>query len=535
MSNLKMQLTVPNTQQPHRPTRNLGNRNHPPPPLGESVLFAEPAPRAPPIAPKPQPPQDALGPPATGPSLQETPRGGSAGPPPLLSFRPRVGSRVMARQARFSTAWHRAVVSDVRITNGRTHVSVIWSDDTTTLAIPLSRVRAAQEPAVPPAPPDSLPEPPFAHLCQGARVMARQTRHSPWCPAMISKRHTYNGRLTITVDWEDTSEGPSTAGIPASRVKLLQADAPRPPTPPAHPTWTHSPREGQHHSNSSTGTPTTVTQAPTHGPQPQSRSRSATKNTSQWAPLTWPSLQRQLGPLAPPREPPCIPTGAPVFTVNECWASLILSGAKTMEIRTRNTLKRGTIYVATSGLGEVWGQVDILDSTQLTRDEWRSHASAHRIGTRTNPSILPPFPSPPPYAWRLSNATRYSSPVPMDRPRGPVTWVAFVPAAMSTPPAEEAPTVSRVTTPSAAPDSDQLASDTADVDPLTNPRRESARRVHTATHSRPGPDHTGDRAALTMEILLRHQDHVRAAMELSNHPPPHGRWCVRTHRATQPE
>jgi len=349
--------------------------------------------------------------------------------------------------------------------------------------------------------------------------MARQTRHSPWCPAMISKRHTYNGRLTITVDWEDTSEGPSTAGIPASRVKLLQADAPRPPTPPAHPTWIHSPREGQHHSNSSTGTPTTVTQAPTHGPQPQSRSRSATKNTSQWAPLTWPSLQRQLGPLAPPREPPCIPTGAPVLTVNECWASLILSGAKTMEIRTRNTLKRGTIYVATSGLGEVWGQVGILDSTQLTRDEWRSHASAHRIGTRTNPSILPPFPSPPPYAWRLSNATRYSSPVPMDRPRGPVTWVTFVPAAMSTPPAEEAPTVSRVTTPSAAPDSDQLTSDTADVDPLTNPRRESARRVHTETHSRPGPDHIGDRAALTMEVLLRHQDHVRAAMELSNHPP----------------
>ena len=43
----------------------------------------------------------------------------------------------MARQARFSTAWHRAVVSEVRITNGRTHVSVIWSDGTTTLAIPL--------------------------------------------------------------------------------------------------------------------------------------------------------------------------------------------------------------------------------------------------------------------------------------------------------------------------------------------------------------------------------------------------------------
>ena len=365
--------------------------------------------------------------------------------------------------------------------------------------------------------------------------MARQTRHSPWYPAMVSKRHTYNGRLTITVDWEDTSEGPSTAGIPASRVKLLQADAPRPPTPPAHPTWIHSPREGQHHSNSSTGTPTTVTQAPTHGPQPQSRSRSATKNTSQWAPLTWPSLQRQLGPLAPPREPPCIPTGAPVFTVNECWASLILSGAKTMEIRTRNTLKRGTIYVATSGLGEVWGQVDILDSTQLTRDEWRSHASAHRIGTRTNPSILPPFPSPPPYAWRLSNAARYSSPVPMDRPRGPVTWVTFVPAAMSTPPAEETPTASRITTPSAAP---PTATNSPRTRPMLTPSSIHDGRAHAGSTLR----HTADPDRNTPGIGLHSRWRSYYATKTTcaqpwscrTTPPPHGRRCVRTHRASQP-
>lgn len=187
----------------------------------------------------------------------------------------------MASQARFSTTWHRAVVSEVRITNGRTHVSVIWNGDTTTHAIPLSRIRAAQEPVAPSAPPTSLPVPSFAHLCQGARVMARQTRHSPWYPATISKRHTYKGRLTITVDWEGTSGGPSTAGIPTSRAKLLQADASRPPTPPAHPTRIHAPREGQSHPNSSTRAPTTVAQAPLHDPQSRPRRRSATKNTSQ--------------------------------------------------------------------------------------------------------------------------------------------------------------------------------------------------------------------------------------------------------------
>ena len=275
-----MQPTVPRTR-PHRSTRNLGNRNHPPAPLGSSVLFSETAPRAPPATSKPQPQQDTLGPSAEGPSRQETSRDRSSDPPPPLSSQPQIGSRVMARQARFSTTWHHAVVSEVRITNGRTHVSVIWNDDTTTNAIPLSRIRAAQEPVAPSAPPTSLPVSPFEHLCQGARVMARQTRHSPWYPATISKRHTYKGRLTITVDWEGTSGGPSTAGIPTSRAKLLQADASRPPTPPAHPTRIHAPREGQSHPNSSTRAPTTVAQAPLHDPQSRPRRRSATKNTSQ--------------------------------------------------------------------------------------------------------------------------------------------------------------------------------------------------------------------------------------------------------------
>ena len=234
-----MQFTFPNTQ-PHVPTRVRSNRSHPPPPPGGSAFFAEmAAPRAPPAAPKTRPQQDTLGPPAKGLSPQETFEGEPTGLPPPPPPRPQVGSRVTARQARFSTTWHHAVVSAVHVTNGRTHVSVIWDDDTTTHAIPLSRIRAAQEPTPPPAPPSPSPGSPFAHLCHGARVMARQTRHSPWHPATISQRHTYKGRLTITVDWEDTSEGPSTAGTPTSRVKLLQIDAPRPPAPPAHPTWIH--------------------------------------------------------------------------------------------------------------------------------------------------------------------------------------------------------------------------------------------------------------------------------------------------------
>ena len=161
-----MQLTSPNTQ-PHMPTRARGSRRHPPPSPGDLAFFAETAPRASPAAPKTRPQQDTLGPPAKGLSPQETFEGEPTGLPPPPPPRPRVGSRVTARQARFSTTWHHAVVSAVHVINGRTHVSVIWDDDTTTHAIPLSRVRAAQEPTPPPAPPAPRRDPPLLTSAKG--------------------------------------------------------------------------------------------------------------------------------------------------------------------------------------------------------------------------------------------------------------------------------------------------------------------------------------------------------------------------------
>ena len=137
---------------PRRSTRNLENRDHAPAHLGDSAPFAETPPRAPPAAPKPQPKHGISGPSTEGPPRQGALRGLSTDPPPPLSSQPQPGSRVTARQARFSTTWHHAVVSEVRITNGRTHVSVIWDDNTTTHPIPMSRIRATHEPVASPVP-----------------------------------------------------------------------------------------------------------------------------------------------------------------------------------------------------------------------------------------------------------------------------------------------------------------------------------------------------------------------------------------------
>ena len=125
---------------------------------------------------------------------------------------------------------------------------------------------------------------------------------------------------------------------------------------------------------------------------------------------------------------PSIPTGAPVLAVNACWATPILMGLKTWEIRTQNALKRGTIYIAISGLSEIWGEVTLMDSHKPSASEWEQSSLKHIIAHRSDPP-----PSHPPFgtqrwAWHLTNARLYDSPIPASRPKGPVVWTAFTPA-----------------------------------------------------------------------------------------------------------
>ena len=107
----------------------------------------------------------------------------------------------------------------------------------------------------------------------------------------------------------------------------------------------------------------------------------------------------------------------------------------------------------------------------------------------------------------------------MDRPRGPITWVPFIPTALNTPPAEIRRENSQITAPSATLDSDRPTLDATDAESPADPLRDGSRHTQPVTHDRSEPDDTGNRAALTMQILLQHQDQVRAAMEPSNHPP----------------
>ena len=149
--------------------------------------------------------------------------------------------------------------------------------------------------------------------------------------------------------------------------------------------------------------------APQHRPMPANSHRPAKNRTDLVPILGTPSF------FGPPHDTstvpaPTVPTGASVLTVNECWAVPILMGLKTWEVRTTNTLKRGTIYIAVSGLSEIWGEVTLTDTHRPSAPEWARSSLKHIIARRSDPSAPTPPLAPQCWAWHLTDARLYDSP-----------------------------------------------------------------------------------------------------------------------------
>lgn len=109
--------------------------------------------------------------------------------------------------------------------------------------------------------------------------------------------------------------------------------------------------------------------------------------------------------------------------IKQPWAELILRGKKTIEVRSRSTNVRGTIYLYTSKksatetyalkaiqehelnslefpLGLIVGSVEIVECRQTTpQDAVQSCLSCQELENR--------------YAWILKNPTRFSKPQPV--------------------------------------------------------------------------------------------------------------------------
>jgi len=100
------------------------------------------------------------------------------------------------------------------------------------------------------------------------------------------------------------------------------------------------------------------------------------------------------------------------------WADMILSGAKTWEIRGSRTHKRGTIGIIKSGSGQVFGTVDMVDCFYCSVRDFDNNVDKHRI---EDPKAA--FWYNQAWAWVLANPIVYPEPVQYTHKQGAVIWV----------------------------------------------------------------------------------------------------------------
>jgi hypothetical protein len=111
------------------------------------------------------------------------------------------------------------------------------------------------------------------------------------------------------------------------------------------------------------------------------------------------------------------------LTIKEPWISLILSGKKTWELRSRDTRVRGRIALIRKGSGTVVGVADLTATLpNLSRSDLKTNVAKHQVPQR---EIGLDFRWN--VAWVLEGARPLREPVPYQHPPGAVIWVNLPP------------------------------------------------------------------------------------------------------------
>lgn len=112
-----------------------------------------------------------------------------------------------------------------------------------------------------------------------------------------------------------------------------------------------------------------------------------------------------------------------VLIVQEPWASKLIDGEKTWELRKRRTTVRGQIGISASRTSKVIGTVELVDCHgPFTVEELEDHRDRHRVGT----DFLTAYAGDGTlWAWEVTDAQRLLKPVPYVHPPGAVVWVDF--------------------------------------------------------------------------------------------------------------
>jgi hypothetical protein len=111
------------------------------------------------------------------------------------------------------------------------------------------------------------------------------------------------------------------------------------------------------------------------------------------------------------------------LVIDEPWVSMIISGEKTWEMRSRNTLVRGRIALIKKGSKTIVGVADLVGTLpKLSQAELHACVARHRvpevhIGEDFKHNI----------AWVLERARPMREPVQYCHPMGAVIWVNLSP------------------------------------------------------------------------------------------------------------
>ena len=113
--------------------------------------------------------------------------------------------------------------------------------------------------------------------------------------------------------------------------------------------------------------------------------------------------------------------------IKEPWASKVVSGEKTIEIRTMQTKKIGQeIYIAQAGTKTLIGKATIVKCVQLTM---KDYIQLQHQACLTRSGLQQLFSTKRIYGWYLKDAMKFDKPIPYDHPRGAQVWIKIPKAA----------------------------------------------------------------------------------------------------------
>jgi ASCH domain-containing protein len=105
--------------------------------------------------------------------------------------------------------------------------------------------------------------------------------------------------------------------------------------------------------------------------------------------------------------------------IDEPWIACIISGTKTWELRSRNTLIRGRIPLIRKGSKTVIGVADLVDTLpNLSISDLKANFENHRVPESDFGEDFKHK-----TAWVLQHARPLREPVPYRHPAGAVIWV----------------------------------------------------------------------------------------------------------------